>query len=91
MATTLPMLEAEARKVAGIIDGAVPADVGFTLMLFNFTENVEEAFTTYISSGERETMREVLRELLAKWDAEDVSAPVRVQVTKARRKWEFGR
>jgi len=86
------MLEAEARKVAGLIDASTPDDVGFTVLLFNFTDDPAEAFTTYLSSGDRETMREVLRELLAKWDAGDhPEAPVKVTTPKPRRRWKFGR
>jgi len=87
--TPLPILEEEARRVAGEIDASLPDGVGFTLLLFNFTEkpNDPNAFTTYISSAERETMRETLRELLARWDAgEHPEAPV---VVKPRRKWKF--
>ena len=90
--TPLPMLEEEARKVASHIDGMTPPDVGFTLLLFNYGEAGEQDnFTTYISSADRETMRETLRELLAKWDAGDhPEAPVVVPRMKARRKWKFG-
>ena len=93
MKTSLPMLEEEARRVAGLIDAATPADVGFTLLLFNYGEEGDEGlFLTYISSADRETMRGGLRDLLAKWDADDFpEAPVKVPVTKARRKWKFGR
>ena len=87
MTTTLPIMEAEARRLAGLIASDLPADIGFTVLLFNFTEKPEEAFTTYISNAERSTMREALVELLAKWDAEGYAmAPVRVQVPKPRRK-----
>lgn len=87
----LPMLEEEARRVAGEIGGSLPEGVGFTLLMFNFGETDDAKFTTYISSADRETMRETLRELLAKWDAgEHPEAPVAVHAPKRRRKWKFG-
>lgn len=94
MSLTLPMLEAEARRVAGEIGASLPEGVGFTVLLFNFTETPDDPdnFITYLSSGDRETMKQTLRELLAKWDADGVAmAPTKVAGKKPRRKWKFGR
>jgi hypothetical protein len=92
--TTLPMLEAEGRKVAGVVDALTPHDVGFTLLLFNYSDepNDPNNFTTYLSSADRPTMVRLMQELLAKWEAEGFAmAPVRVKRPGApRRKWKFG-
>lgn len=92
--TTLPLLEAEGRKVAGVVDALTPTDVGFILLLFNYSEepNDPNNFTTYLSSADRPTMIRLLQELLAKWEAEGTAmAPVKVERSGApRRKWKFG-
>lgn len=63
-------IEATAREIAGLLGDALEAsghkkDCGFTLLIFSY----EGPEITYISSAEREGMKQTLRELLAKWDA----------------------
>lgn len=92
--TTLPLLEAEGRKVAGVIAALTPRDVGFTVLLFNLTEEADNPnnFTTYLSSADRETMVRLMQELLAKWERDGMAmAPVVVDSPGGpRRKWKFG-
>ena len=56
----LPELEAKARSIGKRIGGALPAGVGFCLVLFEFGPG---GHLTYVSNGDRESTVNMLKEL----------------------------
>lgn len=67
-----PLEEAEksAQRIARTIDPMLPEGWGFCLLLVNFNMKQGEGRLNYISSVSRETVPEMLRELLKQWGEE---------------------
>ena len=69
----LRYLESKAREIAKLLDKAVnkgqPRRYGFTLLLYSF----EGPELTYISNSNRDDMIKTMKELLARWEARDMS------------------
>jgi hypothetical protein len=75
----LERLEAVARDIAVLLDGVIQRKgdrCGFGLLVFDFGEHPD---MTWISNAAREDMDRVLRELLARWDADQQEGRVRYQ------------
>ena len=67
-----PLEEAEksAQRIAKTIDPMLPEGWGFCLLLVNFSMKPGEGRLNYISNVDRETVPDMLRELLQQWGEE---------------------
>lgn len=63
----LAELEKKAREIGRIIKGQMPEGVGFTLLVFTLGEG---GWMTYMSSAERTTMIEAMKEFIEKAEPE---------------------
>ncbi len=61
-------LEEECKAIARLIKRMMPPGVGFTLLMFTLGEG---GWMTYMSSAERSTMLEAMKELIEKAEAEE--------------------
>ena len=59
-------------RLMKMIDPKLPKGIGAAILVYDYYATEDEpGELSYICTGERITMREVLRTLLKKWDAED--------------------
>ncbi len=63
LGTEAKELEADARKLADQLRAQLPANIGFTLFLFDYGDTGN---MTYISTAQRDDMVEVIRNWLKK-------------------------
>lgn len=61
-----PEVKATANRIAALIASTLPPGWGFALLTFPMGEG--DGRMNYISNAERDTMRDAMRELLARWD-----------------------
>lgn len=72
MSDNLETAERIARALAKELDAKMPRGWGFTLLLAKFNAAPSEPSVTYISNCVRKDMRDTMRELLEKWDRDDM-------------------
>jgi hypothetical protein len=71
--TPRPELEAKAREIGHRIGGALPAGVGFALLVFDFGAGGNLA---WISNGERPDMVNALKEFIVNVELEQHGGPL---------------
>ena len=62
-------LEVSARNIAAGISAMLPESTAFTLLLADMGE---KGHTTYISNAQREDMIKLMKELIERWEAQDM-------------------
>lgn len=62
-----------ANQIARKIKSQIPATHGFCLFIFPHSTQPGQGMTTYIANVQRADMRQELRTVLAKWDADAIA------------------
>lgn len=58
------------RSIADMLRELLPPQLGFTLLVFDYSD---AGSIQYISTGHREDMKRIMRQLLEKWDNNQMS------------------